>query len=96
MRLGPIRKHNRDGAHYLYLRVKLLILFNSYFYIPAVVFDLAEELIAAHHFGIAFSMMLQVNEIAIAKLIAPVGHFFGEDVSMSVNLQHGQGLIRQR
>lgn len=90
MRLGPIRKHNGDGANYLYLRVKLVVFLNSYFSIPAVVFDLAEELVAAHHFCIALSVMLQVDEIAIAKLIAPVGHFFGEDVSMGVNLQHGQ------
>jgi len=86
VRLRPIRKHNGYGADYLYLRVKLIVFINSYFRVPAVVLDLSEKLVAAHHLGIAFSMMLQVDEIAIAKLIAPVGHFFGEDVSMGVNL----------
>ena len=90
MRLGPIRKHNGDRANYLHLCVKLVVFINPHICVPTVVFDLSEKLVAAHHLGIALSMVLQINEIAIAKLITPVGHFFGEDVSMGVNLQHGQ------
>ena len=36
-------------------------------------------------------MVLQVNKIAIAKLITPIGQFFRNDMSMAVNFEHGVG-----
>jgi hypothetical protein len=42
-------------------------------------------LIAAHHLGKAFFVVLQINEIPIAKFFAPIGHFFWQNVRMAID-----------
>jgi hypothetical protein len=65
--------------------VELLVFFYSHISIPAIVFDLTKKLIAAHHLGKAFFVVLQINEIPIAKFFAPIGHFFWQNVRMAID-----------
>ena len=89
-RLCFVRKHHRNRTHHLDLRIKLGVLFYSYLSVPRIFLDLAEELIAAHHLGKSFFMVLQVDEIAITKLLTPVGEFFWQDMRMGIDFKHGQ------
>src|SRR5690349_20042534 len=87
-RLCPIRKHHRNGAYYLHLRLKAAILLDTQRRVPGVRFDFAKELVATHHVGKALAMMLKVNKIAIAKLAGPVRKVFRYNMRMRVYLQH--------
>jgi len=45
-------------------------------------------LISTHHFRKTLFVVLQVDKIAIAELLAPIRHFFGQDMSMTIDLKH--------
>jgi hypothetical protein len=55
------------------------------FSIPAIILYLPEELVILHHPGAARFMMFQMNEAAIAKALAPTGHFAGHNMGVDVN-----------
>src|SRR5687767_13480560 len=86
--LGPIRKHYWNGAHYLHLGIKFFVLFYPKVRVPGIFFYFPEELVATHHFRIAFFVVLQINEVTIPKFVAPVRKLFRKNMSMTVDLQH--------
>jgi hypothetical protein len=73
------------------LGVKFLVFFDPQFRIPGVFSDFPEELISAHHFGVTFLVMLQIDKVTIAKFLTPVWEFSRKNVGMAVDFQH-QGL----
>jgi hypothetical protein len=76
-RFSPVRKHNRDRTNYLHTGIESRVLVNPKLGIPTVLLYLPEKLIASHHFGKSFFMMLQINEISIAEFVGPVRQLFG-------------------
>jgi hypothetical protein len=55
--------------------------------IPAVVFDLPEELsVVAHHFCSARCVMIECDETAVSKLVFPGRKGLWQDVSVDVDL----------
>jgi hypothetical protein len=76
--------------------VILLVLFDSKLRVPGVLFNLAEELVAAHHFRGSSLVMLQVYEFAVTILFTPIRQFFREYVGMAIDLQHivGQTIMQ--
>jgi hypothetical protein len=69
--------------------MKLFVFFYANVGIPTVFFYLSEKLITTHHFSKTFFVVLQVDEIAITELIAPVRKFLGDDVGVGVYFEHG-------
>ena len=64
------------------------VFLNTKLRIPAILFDFTEKLVATHHLGKTFFVMLQVNEIAIAKLVGPIGQLLGQNMGMAINFEH--------
>jgi hypothetical protein len=50
--------------------------------------DFTEEFTAFHHHGGPLFVVMQMNEITIAKLLCPFGQMFRNDVGVHVYLQH--------
>jgi hypothetical protein len=56
--------------------------------IPGIFRDLTKELVTAHHFRKPFFVVLEINEITVPELVAPIRQFFRNNVCMGIDLQH--------
>jgi len=88
VRLRPIRKHDGHGANDLNARPERIIFLDSKFRIPGVLLDFPKKLVAAHHFGVAPLVVLQIDKVAISELLRPVGQLSWQDVRVTINFEH--------
>ncbi|RMG22795.1 MAG: hypothetical protein D6732_25390 [Methanobacteriota archaeon] len=68
--------------------------FDSFFWIPTVMFYLPEKLIINHHPGTTGMMMLKMNESPVTKLFAPARQTLGDDMCMDVDFEHEGSLLK--
>ena len=89
LRIRPVADQHGDGADDLHLRFEFFVFGDTGFGVPAVLLDPPEELLPFHHVRKARLIVLQVDEIAVAKFVCPAGQFGGHDVGVHVDFEHG-------
>jgi hypothetical protein len=53
-------------------------------FIPTVVHNASKKLTALHHICTSIGVGFEMNELAIAKLLRPIGHRFGQNMAVHV------------
>jgi len=87
-RFGPVIEHDGHGRQNLHADVGLLTVGNADIRIPAVRLDFPEQFAVLHHTGTARTMVLELNEAAVAVALLQVRPIFRKDMRVNVYFEH--------
>jgi hypothetical protein len=98
LRLCPIIEQYRNGRKHLQAHFSKVHFFHPHRGIPTVLFYLAKNFISFNHPRTSRTMMLEMNELAIAKFLKIIGDMLRHDVRVDVNFgeSHKRKFVRAK